>query len=80
MGDDAQSECVWVNVAGQRHIESAAMSDFLRENIPLIVATVCVVGLWLLLRNKATRLDSISDFDAKVAQGRPLVLEFFSNG
>ena len=56
------------------------MSDFLRENIPVIVAAVSVFGLWLLLRIKATRLDSMSDFDAKVAQGQPLVLEFFSNG
>jgi thiol-disulfide isomerase/thioredoxin len=56
------------------------MSDFLRQNIPVIVAAVAVVGLWLLLRNKATRLDSMSDFDAKVAKGQPLVLEFFSNG
>ena len=56
------------------------MNEFLQEEYRLIIVAVCMIGLWLFLRSKATRFESVSDFDAKLSKGQPLVLEFFSNG
>ena len=59
------------------------MNEFFWTAIPFthipIVAVVAVVGLWAVLRNRATALASSAAFDAKVGHGRPVVVEFFSN-
>ena len=55
--------------------------DWLLVEIPVldipVVVVAALVGLWLLLRNKATPLDSTSELDGLVGQGDPVVLEFF---
>lgn len=59
------------------------MSEWLWTSIPYtdvpIVLVVVLVGLWFVLRNRATDLGSASALDARIGQGRPVVLEFFSN-
>ena len=44
-----------------------------------VVAVIAVVGLWAVLRNRATALASVEAFDAKIGHGQPVVVEFFSN-
>ena len=55
--------------------------DWLLVEIPVldipVVVVAAVVGLWFLLRNKATPLASTSELDGLVGQGDPVVLEFF---
>ena len=59
------------------------MSELFWTTIPFtkipIVVVVGLIGLWMLLRNKATKLSSGADFDAVIGGGRPVVMEFFSN-
>ena len=39
-----------------------------------------VIGVWFfLLRTRGARLDATNEFDALIAGGRPVVVEFFSN-
>jgi len=47
-------------------------------DIPVLVI-VAVIGVWFLLRNRATKLESSAAFDARIGAGRPIVVEFFSN-
>lgn len=47
-------------------------------NIP-VVAVLFFVGLWFLLRTRATPLDSSAELDGRIGVGSPVVLEFFSN-
>jgi len=45
-------------------------------DLPIIVVAG-VIGLWLLLRTRATTIDSKAGLDEIVARGEPTVLEFF---
>jgi hypothetical protein len=55
--------------------------DWLLIEIPVLdvpaVVVAGLVGLWLLVRNRATPLDSSAELDAVVGRGDPVVLEFF---
>ncbi len=55
--------------------------DWLLIEIPVLdvpaVVVAGLVGLWLLIRNRPTPLDSSSGLDAVIGQGDPVVLEFF---
>lgn len=55
--------------------------DWLLYEIPVLdipwIVVAGLVGLWLLLRNRATPFDSGSELDAAIGQGEPVVLEFF---
>ncbi len=59
------------------------MNELFWTRIPVldipVVVVVGLVGLWLLLRNRATKEASDGGFDAMVGTGQPVVLEFFSN-
>ena len=44
-----------------------------------VVAVLFLVGLWFLLRNRATALESSAELDSRIGGGSPVVLEFFSN-
>lgn len=59
------------------------MSDLIWTPIPgtdlPIVVVVGLIGAWLYLRHRATRLDSESSLDAMIGAGRPVVLQFFKN-
>lgn len=46
--------------------------------IPLVVVAA-LVGLWLLLRNRATEAAGDAGFDSMIGAGQPVVMEFFSN-
>jgi len=46
--------------------------------IPVLLV-VGLIGLWLLLRSKATELGSTSALNAMLGRGQPVVLQFFKN-
>lgn len=52
------------------------MIEFLQANWVNLAAIGGIVALFLLLRNRATR---ISGLDAIVGQGEPVIVEVFSN-
>lgn len=54
------------------------MGEVLRENTLLITFIVMVIA-WLLLRTRATRVESNPSLGGIVGGGQPTVLEFFSN-
>lgn len=45
-------------------------------DLPIIVV-LGVIGLWLLLRTRATPIDSKAGLDEMLGRGEPTVLEFF---
>lgn len=55
--------------------------DWLLYEIPVLdipwIVVAGLVGVWLLLRNKATPFGSSSELDAAIGRGEPVVLEFF---
>ena len=53
--------------------------EFLRANLPLLLGTMVLAGLWLFLRTPATQLASASSLDGLLGQGEPIVLDFFGN-
>lgn len=59
------------------------MSEILQTPVPFthvpILVPVVLLAIWLLLRNRATELDPGTGLDGIIGQGRPVVLEFFSN-
>jgi hypothetical protein len=58
---------------------SAKMINLLRENALFVgFLTVLVVG-FLVLRTRGSRLGSLEEFDALIAGGQPVVVEFYSN-
>jgi hypothetical protein len=57
----------------------AKMMDFLRGNALFLgFLAVLVVG-FLFLRTRGSNLGSVDEFDALVASGEPVVVEFYSN-
>ena len=54
------------------------MSLFKKIRVPLLIGLV-LIGGWLLLRTPATPLASIEELDARLAAGKPVVLEFYAN-
>ncbi len=55
------------------------MPEFIRSNLPLIVAVVVLVGVWFVLRTSATRFEGGASIDTLLDSGQPVVLEFFGN-
>ena len=55
------------------------MIKLLRENVSFVIAIVIVASLWLALRTTATDFGPNSSFDKVLAQGEPVVVEFFGN-
>jgi ABC-type Mn2+/Zn2+ transport system permease subunit len=53
--------------------------DFFRENVLFIAVLLVLVGGFIILRTKDTKLASIDEFDALISTGQPVVLEFYSN-
>ncbi len=52
---------------------------FLRENGAFLAVLVGIVAAFVLLRTKATNLDSVDEFDRLLGAGQPVVVEFYSN-
>jgi len=58
---------------------NAKLISLLRENaLFLSFLAVLVIG-FLFLRTRGTRLASLEEFDALIAGGEPVVVEFYSN-
>ena len=55
------------------------MKTFLKNHGPTLAIFGAVALVWFLVRIPSTPLESIDDLDARIAQGTPIVLEFFSN-
>jgi len=53
--------------------------ELFKDLLPLIIGFGVPFVAWLLLRNKATKLDSAAEFDGRIGQGKPVVLKFFKN-
>lgn len=52
---------------------------FLRENGVFLAVLLGIVAAFVLLRTKATDLDSVDELDALLGAGQPVVVEFYSN-
>ena len=55
------------------------IASFVRENALFLIVLLALVGGFLLLRTKGTKLASMSEFDALISAGQPVVVEFYSN-
>ena len=55
------------------------ITALIRENALLIIVLLGMVGAFVLLRTKGTELESADEFEALLAGGRPVVVEFYSN-
>ncbi len=53
--------------------------NLLRENALFLTVLLVLVGGFVFLRTKGTKLDSIDEFDALISSGQPVVVEFYSN-
>jgi hypothetical protein len=58
---------------------SEQVLTFLRENGAFLAVLLGIVAAFVLLRTKATDLDSVDEFDGLLGAGQPVVVEFYSN-
>jgi hypothetical protein len=58
---------------------SAKLIALLRENALFLGFLAVLLGGFLVLRTKGSSLASLNEFDALIAGGQPVVVEFFSN-
>jgi hypothetical protein len=56
-----------------------AVKRFLRGNWLVVLVIAVMVGGYLLLRTPGDEMASTAEFDALVAGGTPMLVEFFSN-
>jgi hypothetical protein len=55
------------------------ITAFVRENALFLVVLLGLVGAFILFRTKGTELESVDELDVMLANGQPVVVEFFSN-
>jgi len=55
------------------------MSTFFRENALFLGFLAALVAGFLILRTRGAKLVSVDEFDALIGQGKPVVVEFYSN-
>ena len=53
--------------------------NLVRENALFVALLVGLVGAFVFLRTKGTKLASVDEFDALIGTGQPVVVEFYSN-
>ena len=58
---------------------SEQITTFIRENALFLVVLLGLVGAFILFRTKGTELESVDELGAMLANGQPVVVEFFSN-
>jgi len=51
----------------------------LRQNALLLIVLAGLVGAFLFLRTRGTPVESVDEFDALLASGQPVIIEFYSN-
>ena len=50
--------------------------SFVRENALFLIVLLGIISAFALLRTKGTDLESVDEFDALLANGQPVVVEF----
>jgi hypothetical protein len=55
------------------------LATFIRENALFLVVLLGLVGAFILFRTKGTAVASVDELDAMLANGQPVIVEFFSN-
>ena len=58
---------------------SAKVLSLLRAHALLLAVLAVLPGGFLLLRTRGSKLGSVDEFDALIAGGQPVVVEFYSN-
>jgi len=58
---------------------NAKVLGLLRENALFLTVLVVLVGGFLLLRTRGTKLSSADEFETLISGGQPVVVEFYSN-
>jgi hypothetical protein len=53
--------------------------QFLRENGFFLALILALIGAFILLRTKGTRLASLDEFDRLISSGQPVIVEFYGN-
>ena len=75
--------CACYGVVICHDFAEASVGELLSTPIPgtgiPVLLVVGLIGLWLLLRSKATELGSTSALNAMLGRGQPVVLQFFKN-
>ena len=56
-----------------------ALPSFVRENLLLLVVFAAIAAAFLLFRTRGAKLESVSEFDALIGTGNPVVVQFYSN-
>jgi len=58
---------------------NTAVPAFVRENLLFLVVLAAIAAAFLLFRTKGAKLESVSEFDALIGTGQPVVVQFYSN-
>ena len=58
---------------------NAKVLNLIRENALFLTILVVLVGGFLLLRTRESKLGSVDEFETLIAGGQPVVVEFYSN-
>jgi hypothetical protein len=58
---------------------NAKVLGLLRENAVFLTVLVVLVGGFLFLRTRGSKLGSVEEFETLISDGQPVVVEFYSN-
>jgi hypothetical protein len=58
---------------------SGQILAFVRQNALFLIVLGLLVAAFLALRTRGSTLGSLSEFDALISSGQPVVAEFYSN-
>jgi hypothetical protein len=58
---------------------SEQIISFARENALFVAVLLGLVAAFVLLRTKGTPVASVSELDALLSRGQPVLVEFYSN-
>ena len=58
---------------------SQQITTLIRENALFVAVLLGLVAAFVFLRTKGTEFASTDEFDAALASGQPVVVEFYSN-
>ena len=61
------------------HLMNESLMSFIRGNGLFLLVLLALVGGFLVLRTKGTKLASWDEFDAAISAGQPVVAEVYSN-
>ena len=58
---------------------NAQVLGLLRENALFLTVLVVLIGGFLVLRTRGTKLASVDEFETLISGGQPVVVQFYSN-